>query len=272
MKASHRKSLGEVTRKVSDKRFPLLTVLPANKANRSQYDEEDGKINNKSEPGRSTENQKKCKPLLEMVMHPKHWVIIDIGGERFQAQRSIFLGYPSTRLGKLMHASSVQEILKYCEEFVPGNPPEYFFDRNPETFPGILDMYRTGTFHVPEGGRSCAFVMRRDFTYWGLDELDMEACCALKYYPEIEVCRLQTEGDEEQKIKEEKEAADADFGEGALARVRTWVWETFEKPWTSSFAKHYACFSLLMVVISTVTFVISTSVSEEVQVPNMTQA
>ena len=34
--------------------------------------------------------------------------------------------------------------------------------------------------------------------YWGLDELDIEACCALKYYPKIEVCRLQKEGDEEQ--------------------------------------------------------------------------
>ena len=78
------------------------------------------------------------------------------------------------------------------------------------------------------------------------------------------MCRLQTEGDKEQNIKELKEAADANFGDGKLAKMRTWVWESLEKPWTSTFAKHYACFSLFMVVISTVTFVISTS--EEVQV------
>ena len=28
--------------------------------------------------------------------------------------------------------------------------------------------------------------LRRDFEYWGLDELLIEPCCALKYYPEIE--------------------------------------------------------------------------------------
>ena len=52
-------------------------------------------------------------------------------------------------------------------------------------------MYRSGQFHIPDGSRSCASVMRRDFEYWGIDELDLEACCALKYYPEIDVCRCQ---------------------------------------------------------------------------------
>ena len=37
------------------------------------------------------------------------------------------------------------------------------------------------------------------------------------------------------------------------------MWDLFEKPWTSNFAKHFACFSLFMVLISTVTFVASTA-------------
>jgi hypothetical protein len=28
-----------------------------------------------------------------------------------------------------MRADSVQKILEFCDEFVPGEPPEYFFDR-----------------------------------------------------------------------------------------------------------------------------------------------
>ena len=59
------------------------------------------------------------------------------------------------------------------------------------TISGVLEMYRSGQFHIPDGSRSCASVMRRDFEYWGIDELDLEACCALKYYPEIDVCRYQ---------------------------------------------------------------------------------
>ena len=33
----------------------------------------------------------------------------------------------------------------------------------------------------------CAMALRRDFEYWGLDELLIEPCCALKYYPALEV-------------------------------------------------------------------------------------
>ena len=55
----------------------------------------------------------------------------DVGGERYQADRQAFLKFPHTRLGKLMGSTSVVEILQLCEEFVPGRPPEYFFDKAP---------------------------------------------------------------------------------------------------------------------------------------------
>ena len=35
--------------------------------------------------------------------------------------------------------------------------------------------------------KGCAMALRRDFEYWGLDELLIEPCCALKYYPALEV-------------------------------------------------------------------------------------
>ena len=44
----------------------------------------------------------------------------------------------------------------------------------------------------------CALVTKAELEYWGIDELLLEPCCALKYYPEIELCckgifdRLQT--------------------------------------------------------------------------------
>ena len=33
-------------------------------------------------------------------------------------------------------------ILSLCDEFVPGDPAEYFFDKNPENFAAILEMHR----------------------------------------------------------------------------------------------------------------------------------
>ena len=35
-----------------------------------------------------------------------------------------------------------QGILSLCDEFVPGDPAEYFFDKNPENFAAILEMHR----------------------------------------------------------------------------------------------------------------------------------
>ena len=43
----------------------------------------------------------------------------------------------------------------------------------------------SGYFHISENG--CALVLQKDLEYWLLDELIMEPCCALKYFPKIEV-------------------------------------------------------------------------------------
>ena len=59
------------------------------------------------------------------------FIILDVGGERFQARRAHFTRYPETRLGKLLSTVNIEEILSLCDEFLPGNPTEYFFDRNP---------------------------------------------------------------------------------------------------------------------------------------------
>ena len=63
-------------------------------------------------------------------------------GPRFSASRSCLLERPSSRLGKLMRAGELEQVLELCEEYTPGNPPEYFFDRNPDNFPTILNIYR----------------------------------------------------------------------------------------------------------------------------------
>ena len=65
-----------------------------------------------------------------------------------------------SRLGKLVRAETIEKVLELCDEFTPGDPPEYFFDRNPDNFPAILNMYRTGSLHATE--RGCALVLQRD--------------------------------------------------------------------------------------------------------------
>ena len=79
-----------------------------------------------------------------------------------------------------MRAETIDKVLALCDEFTPGETPEYFFDRNPDNFPAILNMYRTGKLHTTE--RGCALVLQRDLQYWGVDDMSMEVgyCLRLK--------------------------------------------------------------------------------------------
>ena len=76
-----------------------------------------------------TENESKTPEQDEALRHVQNYlpmffkrkyVIIDVGGERFQADRNTFLKFPNTRLGRLMSCKTIEDILKICEEFIPG--------------------------------------------------------------------------------------------------------------------------------------------------------
>ena len=81
-------------------------------------------------------------------------------------------------------------------------------------------------------------VMQSDFEYWGIDELLIESCCSLKYFPQLDVCQNEKIGDEEAKRKAEEKMKREDFGNSKLGRLRSWMWETIEYPWTSSVAQY----------------------------------
>ena len=106
--------------------------------------------------------------------------------------------------------------------------------------------------------------------------MTMEPCCALKYYPAIDVCQSEKasfkssdedrpsflviqDGDLEAKKRALEQAEEEDFGPSRLGQWRTWCWNTIEYPWTSNLAQFLAVFSLSMVLLSTVTFIISTA-------------
>ena len=89
-------------------------------------------MNGKMEPER----------LLALEARDKVNIILDVGGERFIANRRIIERFPASRLGRLVRAENLRSILELCDEFTPGETPEYFFDRNPENFSSILNMYR----------------------------------------------------------------------------------------------------------------------------------
>ena len=207
------------------------------------------------------DRQEMARERATMEANLRKSVILDVGGDRFLALRNTLKRYPTTRLGKLMMATTLEKILEFCDEYVPGNPPEYFFDRNPDNFPAILNMYRTDKFHMNDAG--CALVFQKDLEYWIIDEFLLEPCCSLKYFPEVDVCQSEKDGDLQAKLKARATAAEEDFGYSKSGQLRGLLWNLMEYPHTSKSAQILAFFSLSMVILSTVTFIISTA--EELQ-------
>ena len=96
--------------------------------------------------------------------------------------------------------------------------------QNPDNFNLILDLYRLGSLHVTDTG--CALVMRSNFQYWGIDELLIESCCSLKYFPQLEVCQTEKLGDLEAKKMTEEKMKEENFGTSKFERFRSWLWDT----------------------------------------------
>lgn len=61
-----------------------------------------------------------------------------------------------------------------------------------------------------------------------------------------------------------EQAEQEDFGDSLVAQWRAWLWITLEQPSSSKLAQFLAVFSLSMVLLSTVTFIVSTA--DELQI------
>jgi hypothetical protein len=167
-------------------------------------------------------------------------VVLNVGGQRYETLKRNFANFPNSRLYRLVHATTPDEILRYCDRFKPGFengcagdfvPAEYFFDRNWTGFAAILDTYRTGNLHL--NSNICAVMTRDDMEYWGIDILLVEPCCAVKYYPEIEICVREIEMEENEKQSEIEREKIEDFGPTLPGRIRKYLWNLFEYPSTS---------------------------------------
>ena len=81
--------------------------------------------------------------------------------------------------------------------------------------------------------QNCAVITRNDLDYWGIDDLLLEPCCAVKYYPEIEICQNELDMEEDENRKEAERERLEDFGPSLLGRTRKYLWDLFEYPQTS---------------------------------------
>uniref|UniRef100_UPI00358F30D0 voltage-gated potassium channel KCNC1-like n=1 Tax=Myxine glutinosa TaxID=7769 RepID=UPI00358F30D0 len=182
-------------------------------------------------------------------------IVMNVGGARHETYRSTLKTLPGTRLSWLTEPDAVGTF-NY-----DARTDEFFFDRHPGVFAHILNYYRTGKLHCPAD--VCGPLFEEELAYWGIDETDVEACCWMTY-------RQHRDAEEAlESFGPQYVGGDLDEGPrfgvdefvGKTNWCRRWqprVWNTFEDPYSSRFARYVALASLMFILISITTFCLET--------------
>ena len=105
----------------ADEKRRLGWIWQKNNRTQTSIEPEEKKEENQIE--RQIKKQQKVKRCV-VNSRTKKIVILDVGGDRFTALRSTLHRFPTTRLGRLVRANTIEKILENCDEFFPGDPPE----------------------------------------------------------------------------------------------------------------------------------------------------
>ena len=157
-------------------------------------------------------------------------------------------------MGKISLATSFEQITEIWDGFIPGRTPTIYFDRNPQHFRTVLDVYRSREIHICE--QSCALVVQKDL---GLNDLFLQPCCAIKYFPHTVSAKKEMEEEKKERTLADEREMEENFGNSCLGKMQTFLLDILEYPETSIITRAVAFISLLFVVLSTITFMLEST-------------
>ena len=97
-------------------------------------------------------------------------VKMDIGGTIFRISEASLHKFPDTLLGSLSKSS----------EYYNDTDGSYNFDRNPEYFNFVLDLYRTGSLHMPHN--VCGKAFQNELEFWKIPYKYLGECCLSEFF------------------------------------------------------------------------------------------
>lgn len=181
----------------------------------------------------------------EIYDNPEDIITLNIGGVRHETRIQTLRKY--TR--KTTRLSEVADIAEKTGK------REFYFDRQPDFFPYILNFYRQGKLHLPLN--LCGMILRDELKYWMIDDKDIEQCCwvhYIKYEETHEMLDMFDRDEKHNRLATKRIKADA----SRFERIRPKLWRFLQDPYSSRGATVYAVISLLIVILSISVLMIET--------------
>ncbi|KTG45234.1 hypothetical protein cypCar_00014966 [Cyprinus carpio] len=179
-------------------------------------------------------------------------IAVNIGGVRLVLCGDILNRYPGSRLAELVNCStrSFDVISSLCDDYDPGKR-EFYFDRDPDSFKCILEVYYFGEIHMKRG--ICPICFIREMEFWKIDLSYLDECCKSNL----------TEKEEElaeiaDKVKLILDDLDCDPNVSRSERWQKFLWKLMEKPESSLPARVIAVVSFLFILVSSVVMCLGT--------------
>ncbi|XP_037652119.1 potassium voltage-gated channel subfamily F member 1 [Sebastes umbrosus] len=182
-------------------------------------------------------------------------IAVNIGGVRVLLFGDVLNRYPESRLTELLNCSSTHNseevISSLCDDFDPYKK-EFYFDRDPDAFKCIIDVYYFDEIHIKPG--ICPICFIKEMEFWRIDQSVLDECCR-SYLSEKE--EELTEIADKVKVLL-LEDLDADRCITRSQRCQMFLWRLMEKPGSSRAARVIAIASFLSVLVSAVVMCVGT--------------
>lgn len=179
-------------------------------------------------------------------------IAVNIGGVKQVLYGDVLNRFPDTRLAELVSCSlkSSEEISSLCDDYDP-DTGEFYFDRDPEAFKCIIELYYYGEIHMKRG--ICPICFMKEMEFWKIGSDFLDDCCK-SHLKEVE--------DELAEIAEKVKTIlvdrEGDPSAGGWQRFQMCLWRLMEKPESSMPAHIIAIVSFIFILISSVVMCVGT--------------
>uniref|UniRef100_A0A8C6V1U2 Potassium voltage-gated channel modifier subfamily F member 1 n=1 Tax=Neogobius melanostomus TaxID=47308 RepID=A0A8C6V1U2_9GOBI len=187
-------------------------------------------------------------------------IAVNIGGVRVVLLGDVINRYPESRLAELLTCSSqnYEGILSLCDDFDKGRK-EFYFDRDPDAFKCIIDVYYFDEIHIKNG--ICPICFIKEMEFWKIDPSVLDECCK-SYLSEKE----EELNEISSKVRIILEDLEVERCVTRSQKCQRFLWRLMEKPGSSLAARVIAIASFLAVLVSAVVMCVGTI--PELQVTN----